>query len=243
MIKCFGSMAQKHNLSIIIAIHQPTLETLMNFHLLYVLAKGGVCMYSGRPQHLRQHMQDCHINIRDNQIPIEVILKVGANGHNDQTVIELSEKASKDMSERYEHNMRSEVKLCPNGIPIRSKQFSWPELWYLLSRKFVHTINRNWVLIIIQSGILLGWAAFSHIQFDFEFDQHFQCLPASGQSCPKSKESIEDSKIVNFNMKLLLLLNNMPFLVIITMTSLTFWLDFKIFLKEYKNCKQLYTQL
>ena len=96
MVKCFRSMAHKHNLSIIIAIHQPTYETLMNFDSLYVLAKGGVCMYSGQPQHLRQHMNDCHIIIRNNQIPIEILLKVGANGHTDQTVVELSEKTTKD---------------------------------------------------------------------------------------------------------------------------------------------------
>ena len=67
------------------------------------------------PQHLRQHMNDCHITLRDNQIPIEVLLKVGANGYNDNSVIELLGKATEDMSERYEQNMRNEVKLFPNS--------------------------------------------------------------------------------------------------------------------------------
>ena len=97
-------MAHNYNLSIIISIHQPTLETLMIFDLLYVMAKGGVCVYSGRPQHLRQHMNDCHITLRDNQIPIEVLLKVGANGYNDNSVIELSEKAN----ERYDRKIWTE---------------------------------------------------------------------------------------------------------------------------------------
>ena len=235
MVKCFRTMAHNHNLSIIISIHQPTLETLMIFDLLYVMAKGGVCVYSGRPQHLRQHMNDCHITLRDNQIPIEVLLKVGANGYNDNSVIELSEKATEDMAQRYRQNMRTEVKHFPNGIPIRSKQFSPREVWYLLVRKLIYTLKRNWILLLTQTGVLIIWTGFTHIQLDFDFEKSFGYLPMNAQNCPKTEESIAASKILRYHMLLIFLYVLFPPAIILSISSLTFWLDLKVFLMEYKN--------
>ena len=112
MIKCFKRLAQKHSLSIITSIHEVNLEVLMIYDLLYVLAKGGVCMFSGRPQQLRQNLTDCRIVCKENQIPIEVLLKIGANGFGDQSVIDLSNKTNQDMSsyeERFRHETNSPI--------------------------------------------------------------------------------------------------------------------------------------
>ena len=45
MIKCFKCLSKEHNISIITSIHQPNLELLMYFDMLYVLAKGGLTVY------------------------------------------------------------------------------------------------------------------------------------------------------------------------------------------------------
>ena len=133
MIKCFKGVAKAHNLSIITSIHQPNLEILMLFDILYVLAKGGTTVYSGRPEHLRRHMSDCDISIRENQIPIEVLMVLGANGSDDQKNIEMSDKTSEDLR-RFDKRLLNETKLYSNGIPLKSKAFSWPQVWYLLMR-------------------------------------------------------------------------------------------------------------
>ena len=133
--------------------------------------------------------------------------------------------------------MRNDVKLCPNGIPFRSKGFSVAQVWYLLVRIVIYTLKRNWILLVIQSSIFIGWAGFSLIHYDFDFDKHFQCVPVIGHSCPKTKQSIESSKIIQFHMALLFTINMVPQSIVLTLTSLTFWQDFKIFIKEYKNCK------
>ena len=139
------------------------------------------------------------------------------------------------MTERYGQNMITEVKLFPNGIPIRSKQFSYREVWYLLVRKMIYTFKQNWILLLTQSAILINWIAFTHIQMDFDYDKHFGCLPMYGQNCPKTEQSIKSLKIVRYNILFIFLCNIMPQIIILTLTSLTFWLDLKIFMKEYKN--------
>jgi hypothetical protein len=48
------------------------------FDQLYVLAKGGHCVFSGRPNQLRSHLQECAINCSDDVLPIEVLLKVSS---------------------------------------------------------------------------------------------------------------------------------------------------------------------
>ena len=237
MVQCFRSIAQKHNLTIIISIHQPTLETLMNFDQLYVLAKGGVCVYSGRPQHLKQHMTDCQIIIRENQIPIEILLKIGANGFNDEIVIKLSEKATKVMTERDEKNMMNDVKLFPNGIPIRSKRVSLTELWYLLIRHLICILRRNWIIIALQFVIVLMANGYFVILCDFNYEKHLGCLPKVGDSCPKNAKTIEDDKIISYNMKFLILIYLFFPSITLCMTSILFALELQVFIKEYNNCE------
>ena len=60
----------------IVSIHQPNNDLFQMFDNIYVLAKGGVCVYSGPPSSLRQHLIDCEIECNKNQIPIEVMLEI-----------------------------------------------------------------------------------------------------------------------------------------------------------------------
>ena len=69
----------------------------MTFDMLYVLSRGGVCIFSGRPQNLRSHLNECHINCDENQIPIELLLKISSNGFEDQIINQLSEKTREKM--------------------------------------------------------------------------------------------------------------------------------------------------
>ncbi|CAG2104866.1 unnamed protein product, partial [Medioppia subpectinata] len=84
MIKCFKRLSRKHNISMIASIHQPNLEILMLFDMLYILAKGGVAVYSGPPRGLRSHLDQCNIQCNENQISIEVLIKLSANGFSDE---------------------------------------------------------------------------------------------------------------------------------------------------------------
>ena len=53
MIKTLHKLTATHDIAIVASIHQPNTEILMLFDQLYVLARGGVCIYSGAPDKLR----------------------------------------------------------------------------------------------------------------------------------------------------------------------------------------------
>jgi len=73
-------------MSILTSIHQPSNDLFMMFDNIYVLAKGGVCVYSGPPQHLKTHLNQCNVECNEFQVPIELILKVCSEGTNDKNI-------------------------------------------------------------------------------------------------------------------------------------------------------------
>jgi hypothetical protein len=59
----------------------------MKFDKLYVLAKGGLCVYSGLPQNLGNYLKEFDIICTEIQVPIEVLLKIASNSTEDEMVI------------------------------------------------------------------------------------------------------------------------------------------------------------
>ena len=97
IVNCLKLMTQKHKISVIVSIHQPNVEVLDIFDNLYVLSKGGVNVYSGPPHSLRQHLIDCHIDCKVDEIAIEKILKVCANNceHSRLSICKMQQKMFK----------------------------------------------------------------------------------------------------------------------------------------------------
>ncbi|CAM6032206.1 unnamed protein product, partial [Sphagnum compactum] len=116
------ALVSRHNITIITSIHQPNSDVLMMFDKLYVLAKGGVCVYSGRPQDLNTHLRECDILCNKFQFPIEVLLKIGTKGVNDKQVLKLAKKSSEEKQSLL-NRCENETKLFSNGIPFKSKNF------------------------------------------------------------------------------------------------------------------------
>ena len=82
-------MTRKHNISFIVSIHQLNVEVLDMFDNLYVLSKGGVNVYSGAPQSLRRYMNDCHLDLNNNEIAIEKLLKVCARDYRHPSIVDM----------------------------------------------------------------------------------------------------------------------------------------------------------
>ncbi|OTF76311.1 hypothetical protein BLA29_013914, partial [Euroglyphus maynei] len=57
IVSCLRKMSHKHNITIVAAIHQPNTEMLMMFDQVYILARGGVCIFSGPPSQISDHLQ------------------------------------------------------------------------------------------------------------------------------------------------------------------------------------------
>ena len=239
MIQCLQRVAKKHSLSIITSIHQPNLETLMIFDLLYVLAKGGVTVFSGRPQDLRHHLNKCDINCNENQIPIEVLMKISANGYTDESVVQLSARTNEEM-DKDEQDINDELILSPKGIPLRSKRFSIQELWYLWVRVITYTFRYNLIQICIQITLYWMSALFATIYWDFDFEKGDSCQPIIANSCEQSTASLEHDKLVNYNSIFIFFNNDIIMILTLVMMCLSFSSNIKIFYNEFRNRESIF---
>ena len=235
MINIFKSLAKKYSLSIITAIHQPNLQIVSTFDMLYVLAKGGVCVYSGRPQDLENHLNDCDIHCTEDQIPIEILLKIGLNGCDDQTVIALTKKTKEVM--RSDQRLASrQLKAFPNGIPLQSKSFSLEELWHLLIRTIICFIRHKWLQFIGECLVYLLMAFYATKHFDFDLDKPDSCIPKVSNSCVITPEFITNTKLLSYNDGYIKFFISTIMVFSLSLAALTFPNDLKIFLKENRNC-------
>lgn len=89
VMKCLRRLADNHRMSVTISIHTPNSDILHLFDKLYVLAKGGVCIYTGPPDMLRPILKerfgmdsscDDHQEDELEKPPIEEYLKIACMG-------------------------------------------------------------------------------------------------------------------------------------------------------------------
>ena len=239
MINCFQRVSQTHNLSIITSIHQPNLEILMKFDRLYVLAKGGVSIFSGRPQQLRNHLSECQITCSEHQIPIEILMKIGANGYTDQTVIRLSDKTNEKLK-NFDKRVNKELKLYPNGIPLKTKRFSFEELKHLSIRSLIYTLRYNWFFVSAFIAIEVISSVFLIIIFDMDLESADSCVDISGNvttGCLRDGQKLQDLKSLQYNTLFLSVGFSFPVLLCFVYTCFTFSNEVKLFTNEIKNSK------
>ena len=75
---CLKNLAKKYQLAIVTSIHQPNSDVLMMFDKLYVLARGGRCVFDGETNQLKSHLEQCQVECLEWQIPIEELIKVAS---------------------------------------------------------------------------------------------------------------------------------------------------------------------
>ena len=73
-------LSRNHEMAVIVSIHQPNSELINMFDNIYVLAKGGVSVYSDPPQDMILSLTECRLNCNEFDAPIEVLLKVSSMG-------------------------------------------------------------------------------------------------------------------------------------------------------------------
>lgn len=89
VVQCLKSLNRKYSTSmtIVASIHSPNQKTLHLFDKILVLAKGGVCLYSGAPNGLESYLElqlgadrKEVKNVGYKQPPIEKLIKIACNG-------------------------------------------------------------------------------------------------------------------------------------------------------------------
>ena len=85
-------MSRSDRISVIVSIHQPNNDLFNSFDFVYVLAKGGVSLFSGQPIDLKNCLKECDITLPEEEAPIEELIKISYNRFNDEKFRKLVDK-------------------------------------------------------------------------------------------------------------------------------------------------------
>ena len=222
------------------SIHQPNSDVFYMFDNIYCLAKGGICVYSGRPSGIKQHLIDCHIDCHQNQVPIEVLIKVSFDGIKNKNVRQLCDKTNEVINRSL--NGSKQLKPVNNGLNVVYKKFSCLDFWYLLLRLFHRSYISNFKSVIQQfvSFIVLIIFCFKTITSVniTENDSCFELNSLSELSCLQLK--VRDSSI-NYNILFTCTLIIFASIIQLLTFVVSYANDMKIFASEHKNCKFLHS--
>ena len=228
-------MTQKHRISFIVSIHQPNIEVLGMFDNLYVLSKGGVNVYSGPPQSLPQHLNDCQINCKENEIPIEKLLKICANNCKHQSIIELK-NATLIVQELYEEEVTKQMDIIWNMNSNQHAKFSLSSTWCLFQRiilLYYHTLY-VFLLFLIFMFTAIAFNLLSIFQYKPSHYRDCQFINSS-DICTDFIEKISDFKNVKYEQNFFFGITVSPFILIGFWTSLVMSTHINVFFWEHKN--------
>ena len=234
VVHCLKKLSRSHNMTIITTIHQPNQDLFQMFDSVYVLAKGGVYVYSGLPNNLRQHLNNCQIECTENQISIEVLLKHCSEDKTSKNVCQMLSKTNELKQELgkkcIKQNMRSIT-----GHQMQNKRFNFKELNILFRRslylKFI--ANRNIFLIELICLSVIGLGMYVH--HNKHMTEPNGCMN-TGFSCQESNEElIYDKALIKMNLKFYWGLWNNYIYIISVFMIISYNIQFKISSNEIFN--------
>ena len=231
LIECLRQLSTKHRMSIIASIHQPNNDLLHKFDSIYVLAKGGVCLYSGKPQNLRQHLNECYIECNENQVSIEVLMKLSFEGINSKNVKQLCEKTCTELTDE----MNSDLRQVNHKIKTNVKAFKIIDFWYLLMRFLYRDYVMNWKNNLIQLLLYISIIMFLIKCLNeniHKIDGCFQLNSTSNKTCFER----EDEKwILSQNQSFLHFSSYLTILFQISFLTYNYANDLKFYSSEHQN--------
>jgi hypothetical protein len=209
----------------------------MMFDKLYVLAKGGFSVYSGRPQDLNRHLSECDILCTQFQHPIEVLLKYSCNGIEDKRVLKLNENISQE-KQLILKRCNKETQLFADGLKFRSKRFKLIDLWILLLRTMTYTYRYFWKFLLMQFifYIVLGYSL--TIFFKSDIGKPSGCISFEedfNTTCNKTIEKLEEENLLDQNIKYNFFVIVFVMFIQIVSTCTTFTSEVNLFLNEHRN--------
>jgi ABC-2 type transporter len=239
VIKCLKRVARKHQITIVTSIHQPNADVLMMFDYVYVLAKGGKCVFSDMPSKLAIHLHDSGINFTEWQIPIEVLLKIASKGENDAQKKRLYQRTFLKCASIMD-KCKEEAVLKENGIEFKAQNFSINDFWNLLERNSLCFIRSQWKLLLIQLIYFLSFIGTLSQMFNPDMGKANGCfsLTPNGNATTCGVQSVEEIRESTF-----LIQNgrNVGFTLIVLFfletifTTVAIPGEVKIFLNEHAN--------
>ncbi|XP_046916781.2 uncharacterized protein LOC124497203 [Dermatophagoides farinae] len=147
IITCLRKMSHKHNITIVAAIHQPNTEMLMLFDQVYILARGGVCIFSGPPSQITDHLQQVCSDDRgykDEKFAVEEMMKFSCLNHLNPQIRILAQSSNVLIRDNhFENQLMTDTQFVLDGLPINRTRFSLHSVIILIERQFYYYIGSS----------------------------------------------------------------------------------------------------
>ena len=202
------------------------------------MSKGGHCVYSGSPQILPYYLYNFGINITEEQIPIEVLLKYSCNQFDDKYVQQMTEITKEIEMISINERKDNEIDLYGDGIKQFHKRFYLGDLWLLLKRGLTYNIRFYWKINLMQIIAFIGFGLMLRILYNPNIGIPSGCISFDddfNNTCIKTKEKLEEEKRLNSNFKYNVVLVMLCTVNTMLVTVLSFSFDIRIFFNEQKN--------
>jgi hypothetical protein len=143
------------------------------FDNLYVLAKGGVCVYFGAPQDLSTHLTQCQIRCNENQVPIETLVRIASKGTADMSVIEMRNKTYSQIFNTIQCKINETKQIV---IQTKSKSFYLKDIYLLIMRNITEFYSYKWRQSLLCFTAIVGIIVVMSLQFNANIGKYTDCM-------------------------------------------------------------------
>nr|XP_046917174.1 uncharacterized protein LOC124497553 isoform X1 [Dermatophagoides farinae]XP_046917176.1 uncharacterized protein LOC124497553 isoform X2 [Dermatophagoides farinae] len=251
VMKCLQRLSKQNGITVIVSIHAPSSDILNMFDQLYIIAKGGVCIYSDHPDRLRPHLNRITgIALNEDESPIQEYLRIASNGIDDEQVRKLTQESV----QQHHRGLTSHInklnenecpfESIPKGIPHYSKKFRFFDLWTqfkrLLCLAFIADVR---ILIGVLANITINLILFALIT-NKDMLMPEGCLPFDIEHYNQTCQNKLENDRLNMTFFMFLTFTTLAFLTIsIGMNSLVALNFMKVLRHEYRNGWYSYASL
>ena len=229
---CLKELSFNQNISIISTIHQPNSDILQMFDRIYVLAKGGVCVYWGTPEHLPTHLEDCGIICNENQVPIETLIKIGSKGEDDPKNVVLRDKTNESFKQLFANRM-NETK--DKRIENRNKRFNCKDIYLLLRRSVEEFIGFKYVSIMTSMAAIVFTSCVLFFSFGSDIGEYNDCVFLNQNNNRSCLEQMDIDYMVTKNMNFMIFVIWFGILIECLISLTDKLTQFKVFTVEHQN--------
>jgi len=239
VMSCLKGLVGRYRMSVLASVHVPSEEVLQLFDKLYVLSKGGVCIYSGSPGAIKSILeQNTDLLLSDKSPPIETLLKVGCSNGSNSNLVSLSEYQNEEF-----HSVSSAISAHSTTLltpSLRSKHFSLRDFLYQISRLFRVTFISSYRIQLFFIALFLFYFLLLSTMFHNQMANYSGCFPVHNFTMTSSSNCIE---IIETD---ILLRENLTFLnyaliyagvVCVISSAVFFGANVKVFRSEHRNRK------
>ncbi|OTF71387.1 hypothetical protein BLA29_003491 [Euroglyphus maynei] len=239
VIECLHRVAHSHNLTIITSVHQPNIQILMMFDQLYVLAKGGVCVYSGRPMDIRQFLTRIPgQTINENIFPVEQLIRYSCLNHTDKVVQTLVRFKEAEITKQTEMELERDTQQVIDGIPTIRNRFSLWSCWMLLLRYFAFIRGHQWIPYIVFTAIIIFQGPSLVNMIDKKIIYTSGCInweESYNNTCNQTQQEKDADEDLKWHLRFILAANCFLLSLIFLQCSITFANDLRYFWNEHRN--------